>query len=75
MPEIKPKPAPPDAPHSPRGRETENENLRVPDKPGEPPRPATEPPGSEWSVKSPETATDPGSGEPTEDPEADKSTG
>lgn len=53
-----------------RGRETENENLRVPSEPGTPPRPATEPPGAEWSVKSPETATDPGSGEPTKEEEA-----
>lgn len=47
-----------------RGREAENENLRIPDEPGKPPRPATEPPGAEWSMQSSETATDPGSGEP-----------
>jgi len=38
----------------------ENENL----KPGSPPRPATEPAGSEGSTRSAETLTDPGSGEP-----------
>lgn len=59
-----------------RGRETENENLRVPSETGKPPRPATEPPGSEDSTRSPETKTDPGSGEPNpdqalEDPPAD----
>lgn len=54
-----------------RGREeTENENLRVPSEPGKPPRPATEPPGAEWSTRSPETATDPGSGEPIKEGEA-----
>lgn len=48
----------------PRGRESANEDLRVPAEPGMPPRPATEPPGSEWSTKTPETATDPATGEP-----------
>jgi len=33
-------------------------------KPGSPPRPATEPKGSEGSSKSPKTATDPATGEP-----------
>jgi len=46
----------------PDNRETENENLR-PGKDGEPPRPATEPPGSKESSQSPKTETDPGSGE------------
>lgn len=46
----------------PENRETENENLR-PGKPGEPPRPATEPAGSKGSVQTPKTDTDPGSGE------------
>lgn len=50
---------PPERPHS---REVENENLR-PDEENGPPRPATEPPGSEWSQESGETRTDPGSGE------------
>ncbi len=48
-----------------RGRETENENLRPPAAPGKPPRPATEPPGAEWSTKSAKTATDPATGEPS----------
>ncbi len=43
------------------GRQAENANLR-PKGEGQPPRPATEPPGAEWSVKSPKTRTDPGSG-------------
>ena len=43
------------------GRQTENANLR-PKGEGQPPRPATEPPGSEWSVKTGKTRTDPGSG-------------
>lgn len=46
-----------------RGRESENENLRPAPTAGSPPRPATEPPGSEWSTKSDSTRTDPGSGE------------
>lgn len=50
---------PPERPHS---REVENENLR-PDEDDGPPRPATEPPGSEWSQESGKTRTDPGSGE------------
>ncbi|WP_425994942.1 hypothetical protein [Caulobacter sp. DWR1-3-2b1] len=44
-------------------RAVENENLRAPAEDGEPPRPATEPQGSEDSTKSPKTRTDPGSGE------------
>jgi hypothetical protein len=46
----------------PATRETENENLR-PDKDGEPPRPATEPKGSEGSSNPGDTATDPATGE------------
>lgn len=42
-------------------RETENENLR-PSTQGRPPRPATEPRGSEGSSNSGETATDPATG-------------
>jgi len=41
----------------------ENENLRPPSSDGKPPRPATEPHGSEDSTQSPKTRTDPGSGE------------
>ena len=33
-------------------------------KPGRPPRPATEPPGGEGSTRTAKTLTDPGSGEP-----------
>jgi hypothetical protein len=46
----------------PDDRSTEYENLR-PDSDGEPPRPATEPRGSEGSSNSGETATDPATGE------------
>lgn len=46
----------------PENRETENENLK-PAADGEPPRPATEPPGAEGSSNSGETATDPATGE------------
>jgi hypothetical protein len=42
-------------------RSRENDNLR----PGSPPRPATEPAGTQGSTRSPKTLTDPGSGEPT----------
>jgi hypothetical protein len=48
----------------PKNLETEHENQRTPDQDGKPPRPATEPAGSEDSQKSGKTATDPGSGEP-----------
>jgi hypothetical protein len=48
----------------PSNREREHENLRVPPESGEPPRAATEPPGSEWSVRTDKTETDPVSGEP-----------
>lgn len=44
-------------------RESENDNLR-PAGDGKPPRPATEPPGAEWSTRSTKTATDPGTGAP-----------
>jgi len=46
----------------PDDRKVENENLR-PGKDGEPPRPATEPRGSEGSSNSGETQTDPATGE------------
>jgi len=54
-------------PRRPPNREIENENLRQPARPGEPPRPATEPHGAEESTRSPHTKTDPGSGEPNPD--------
>lgn len=44
----------------PDNRETENENL----KPGSPPRPASEPKGSEGSSQTDKTLTDPATGEP-----------
>ncbi len=44
-------------------RDTENENQRTPAKDGEPPRPATEPRGSEGSSNPGDTATDPATGE------------
>lgn len=47
----------------PDNREVENENLK-PAKAGEPPRPATEPPGAKPSQDSGPTRTDPGTGQP-----------
>lgn len=47
----------------PENREVEHEELRTPPRKGEPPRPATEPPGSEGSSNSGETETDPATGE------------
>jgi hypothetical protein len=41
-----------------------DEDMRIPSKPGQPPRPATEPEGAEHSTKSPHTETDPVTGEP-----------
>ena len=55
-------PDPNDKPGRPEDRSTENENLR-PDRDGQPPRPATEPRGSEGSSNSGETETDPATGE------------
>lgn len=46
----------------PKNRDVENENLR-PGGEGRPPRPATEPPGSEDSSQTDKTRSDPGSGE------------
>ncbi|MDY6925185.1 MAG: hypothetical protein SWI22_14650 [Pseudomonadota bacterium] len=46
------------------GRQNEYEEQRPPAHEGEPPRPAQEPPGSEGSSNSGETATDPATGEP-----------
>ncbi len=47
---------------SPDPRQTENDNLRPPAHDGEPPRPATEPAGSEGSSNSGETETEPATG-------------
>ena len=46
----------------PKNHEVESENQRTPAHEGEPPRPATEPPGSESSTRTPKTETDAGSG-------------
>lgn len=48
----------------PENRETETENQRTPARPGQPPRPATEPRGAEGSSNSGETAVDPATGQP-----------
>lgn len=47
----------------PDNRETENENQK-PDRPGQPPRPATEPDGAKGSSNSGQTETDPATGKP-----------
>jgi len=57
------KPAMTDPDRSPR--QSENDNQR-PARDGEPPRPATEPRGSEGSSNSGETATDPATGKPND---------
>lgn len=49
----------------PKTRETENENQR-PDKPGHPPRPATEPKKAKGSSNSGRTETDPATGAPND---------
>ncbi|ADG09229.1 hypothetical protein B7G68_03680 [Caulobacter segnis] len=47
----------------PSNQEVEQENQRTGTPDGQPPRPATEPPGAADSSRSPKTETDPGSGE------------
>lgn len=47
----------------PDNREVENEQHRKEPGADGPPRPATEPEGSQGSVKNPHTETDPGTGE------------
>jgi hypothetical protein len=47
--------------------EAQNEQQR-PAGEGRPPRPSTEPPGSEGSTRTDRTATDPATGEPTGNP-------
>ena len=47
----------------PSNREVEDENLRLPEHEGEPPRPATEPAGAKESTRSDKLKHDPGSGE------------
>lgn len=51
-------------PDAPDGRLNRDEDL----KPGRPPRPASEPRGSEGSARSGKTATDPATGEPRRQP-------
>lgn len=48
----------------PDNLETETEDQRTPARAGAPPRPATEPKGSEGSSNSGETETDPATGAP-----------
>jgi hypothetical protein len=48
----------------PKSHEIENENLKPGGKPGEPPRPATEPKGSEGSASTEKTKSDPATGAP-----------
>lgn len=48
----------------PDNRETETEDQRPPARDGQPPRPATEPRGSEGSSNSGQTETDPATGRP-----------
>nr|WP_291880020.1 hypothetical protein [Caulobacter sp.] len=57
-----PQPQPSNA-DRPSNREIEHENQRPAPREGQPPRPATEPPGAADSTRSPKTRTDPGSGE------------
>ena len=47
----------------PDDRKIENENQK-PDRPGQPPRPATEPDGAKGSSNSGQTETDPATGRP-----------
>ena len=54
----------PESSPRPDNRETEYENERVPPREGEPPRPASEPSGSEGSSNPGDTATDPATGKP-----------
>ena len=51
-------------PPRPPNRETENEDQRTPKGEGQPPRPATEPRGSEGTSNPGDTATDPATGKP-----------
>lgn len=54
---------PPSPSDRPSNHEVEQENQRADSPNGQPPRPATEPPGAARSGQSPKTQTDPGSGE------------
>jgi len=63
MPTISNPPQAPTPSDRPSNREVEHENERPASQEGQPPRPATEPPGAADSARSPKTRTDPGSGE------------
>ena len=56
-----------DTPRRPDNRSTETEDQRSPVREGQPPRPATEPRGSEGSSNSGATETDPATGAPNAD--------
>jgi hypothetical protein len=64
MPTINSQPPSPGSSSSgrPSNREVEQENQRTDSPDGQPPRPATEPPGAADSSQSPKTETDPGTG-------------
>jgi len=47
----------------PNNRETENDQVKLPKEPDQPPRTNSEPQGSEGSSNTPKTKTDPASGE------------
>jgi hypothetical protein len=47
------------------GRLNRDDDLKVPRREGQPPRPATEPAGAESSSRTSKTATDPATGAPT----------
>jgi hypothetical protein len=56
-------------PASPTGRSSDAARSRDEDmKPGQPPRPSTEPKGAKGSSRSPKTRTDPATGEPRSSP-------
>ncbi|HEY5107673.1 MAG TPA: hypothetical protein VII73_13045 [Caulobacteraceae bacterium] len=44
-----------------------DDNMRIPEREGQPPRPATEPRGATSSAHNSETQTDPATGEPNRD--------
>jgi len=58
----------PDREKRSKNPEVQHENQRPSPQAGEPPRPATEPPGSAASQRSGKTMTDPGSGAPRPEP-------
>ena len=54
----------PHAGHNPPVPYNVDDNAKIPDEEGKPPRPATEPAGAEHSTKTSKTLTDPATGEP-----------